>query len=147
MVAPALVKPENPLFAVNDVFNAILVHGNMVDNVMFYGRGAGSHATASAVMADVVEAAKNLHQNIYAGWTAEKQELSGISTSRKQFLIRVKGDASRKSELVEKFGSGQLIDAGVAGEIGYLTPVISEKEFDEAAAGMEGILHRIRVQA
>ena len=114
---------------------------------MFYGRGAGSHATASAVMADVVEAAKNLHQNIYAGWTAEKQELSGISTSRKQFLIRVKGDASRKSELVEKFGSGQLIDAGVAGEIGYLTPVISEKEFDEAAAGMEGILHRIRVQA
>ena len=58
MVAPALVKPENPLFAVNDVFNAILVHGNMVDNVMFYGRGAGSHATASAVMADVVEAAK-----------------------------------------------------------------------------------------
>ena len=105
MVAPALVKPENPLFAVNDVFNAILVHGNMVDNVMFYGRGAGSHATASAVMADVVEAAKNLHQNIYAGWTAEKQELSGISTSRKQFLIRVKGDASRKSELVEKFGS------------------------------------------
>lgn len=147
MVAPALVKPENPLFAVNDVFNAILVHGNMVDNVMFYGRGAGSHATASAVMADVVEAAKNLHQNIYAGWTAEKQELSGISTSRKQFLIRVKGDASRKSELVEKFGSGQLIDAGVAGEIGYLTPVISEKEFDEAAAGIEGILHRIRVQA
>ena len=147
MVAPALVKPENPLFAVNDVFNAILVHGNMVDNVMFYGRGAGSHATASAVMADVVEATKNLHQNIYAGWTAEKQELSGISTSRKQFLIRVKGDASRKSELVEKFGSGQLIDAGVAGEIGYLTPVISEKEFDEAAAGMEGILHRIRVQA
>ncbi len=147
MVAPALVKPENPLFAVNDVFNAILVHGNMVDNVMFYGRGAGSHATASAVMADVVEAAKNLHQNIYAGWTAEKQELSGISTSRKQFLIRVKGDASRKSELVEKFGSGQLIDAGVAGEIGYLTPVISEKEFDEAAAGMDGILHRIRVQA
>ena len=72
---------------------------------------------------------------------------TSISTSRKQFLIRVKGDASRKSELVEKFGSGQLIDAGVAGEIGYLTPVISEKEFDEAAAGMEGILHRIRVQA
>lgn len=147
MVAPALVKPENPLFAVSDVFNAILVHGNMVDNVMFYGRGAGSHATASAVMADVVEAAKNLHQNIYAGWTAKKQELSGISTSRKQFLIRVKGDASRKSELIDKFGSGHLIDAGVAGEIGYLTPVISEKEFDEAAAGMEGILHRIRVQA
>ncbi|WP_434310837.1 homoserine dehydrogenase [Hominifimenecus sp. rT4P-3] len=147
MVSPVLVKPENPLYAVNDVFNAILVHGNMVDNVMFYGRGAGSHATASAVMADVVEAVKHLGENIYAGWSEEKRELSDISMSEKQFLIRVKGDVSRQSELATKFGAGQLIDADVAGEIGYLTPVLSEKAFEAAAAKTEGILQRIRVQA
>ena len=64
MVAPHLVKPEHPLYAVNGVFNAVMVHGNMVDDVMFYGRGAGSHATASAVMADVVEEAANLGKTL-----------------------------------------------------------------------------------
>ena len=72
MVAPALVKPGHPLFAVSDVFNGILVHGNMVDDVMFYGRGAGSHATASAVTADVMEALRHPHENIYAGWSGGK---------------------------------------------------------------------------
>ncbi len=147
MVAPALVKPAHPLFAVCDVFNGIMVHGNMVDDVMFYGRGAGSHATASAVTADVMDAARHLHKNIYAGWSGEKQELSDVGSWEKQFLVRVEGDASREAELARAFGQGILVDAGVAGEVGYLTPVISEKEFAEAAASLSGVRDRIRVQA
>ncbi len=147
MVAPALVQPAHPLFAVCDVFNGIMVHGNMVDDVMFYGRGAGSHATASAVTADVMDAARHLHQNIYAGWSGEKQELSDVGSWEKQFLIRVEGDASREAELAQAFGQGILVDAGVAGEVGYLTPVISEKEFADAAASLSGVRGRIRVQA
>ena len=147
MVAPALVKPGHPLFAVSDVFNGILVHGNMVDDVMFYGRGAGSHATASAVTADVMEALRHPHENIYAGWSGEKQALSDIGSWEKQFLVRAAGDASREPELAQAFGHGILVDAGVAGEIGYLTPVISEKAFAEAAASLEGVKSRIRVQA
>lgn len=147
MVAPALVKPGHPLFAVNDVFNGIMVHGNMVDDVMFYGRGAGSHATASAVVADVMDAARHLHENVYAGWSGEKQELSDIGSWEKQFLVRVAGDASREKELAQAFGQGILVDAGVAGEVGYLTPVISERDFQEAAASLDGVKGRIRVQA
>ena len=144
MVAPHLVKPEHPLYAVNDVFNGVMVHGNMVDDVMFYGRGAGSHATASAVMADVLEAAAYPNETRYAGWTAEQQEISDISTSEKQFLVRVKGGAEKEAALAQAFGAGTLVEA-VEGEIGYLTPVMSEADFGKACESME-VISRIRVK-
>ena len=144
MVAPHLVKPEHPLYAVNDVFNGVMVHGNMVDDVMFYGRGAGSHATASAVMADVLEAAAYPNETRYAGWTAEQQEISDISTSEKQFLVRVKGGAEKEAALAQAFGTGTLVEA-VEGEIGYLTPVMSEADFGKACESME-VISRIRVK-
>ncbi len=55
-VAPHLVPKTSPLACVEDVFNGILVTGNMVGEVMFYGQGAGKHATASAVVADMMDA-------------------------------------------------------------------------------------------
>ena len=59
-----LVGQENPLYGVKGVFNSIFVHGNMLGDAMFYGSGAGKLPTASAVVADVVEAAKHLHDTI-----------------------------------------------------------------------------------
>jgi homoserine dehydrogenase len=58
-VHPALLPREHPLANVHDVFNAVLVHGDATGDVMFYGRGAGSEPTGSAVVADIVEAARN----------------------------------------------------------------------------------------
>ena len=58
-VAPHLVSCENPLAGVEDVFNAIAVTGNAVGDVMFYGRGAGKLPTASAVVADVIDIARD----------------------------------------------------------------------------------------
>ena len=55
MVSPRLVPSSNPLSAINDVFNGILVNGDMVGDVMFYGPGAGKLPTASAVCADIVD--------------------------------------------------------------------------------------------
>lgn len=55
-VAPHLVPKTSPLACVEDVFNGVLVTGNMVGEVMFYGQGAGKHATASAVVADMMDA-------------------------------------------------------------------------------------------
>ncbi len=55
-VAPHLVPKTSSLACVEDVFNGILVTGNMVGEVMFYGQGAGKHATASAVVADMMDA-------------------------------------------------------------------------------------------
>ena len=57
-VAPHLVDVEDPLAGVEDVFNAITVKGNAIGDVMFYGRGAGKLPTASAVVADVIDAAR-----------------------------------------------------------------------------------------
>lgn len=59
-VHPAFLPKEHPLAAVNDVFNAIFVKGNAVGEVMFYGRGAGAKPTASAVIADVVDVARDI---------------------------------------------------------------------------------------
>ena len=54
-VTPAMLPDSHPLACVSDVFNAVLVHGDKVDDVMFYGRGAGTAPTASAVCGDVLD--------------------------------------------------------------------------------------------
>ena len=59
-VHPALLKKTHPLANVHDVFNAVLVKGDAVGDVMFYGRGAGMEPTGSAVVGDIIEAARNL---------------------------------------------------------------------------------------
>ena len=58
-VSPACVGPEHPLFAVNGVMNAVLVRGDKMGDLMFYGAGAGKLPTASAVVADMVSAARH----------------------------------------------------------------------------------------
>jgi len=146
MVAPHLVKPGHPLYAVDDVFNGIMVHGNMVDDVMFYGRGAGSHATASAVVADVVEAAARDGETVYAGWTSEPQEIAELSGSVKQFFVRVKGGTERKAALKSVFGEVAFVEAeGITGEIGFVTAPMSETDFQRAAENIEDFISRIRI--
>lgn len=59
-VHPVLLPDSHPLAAVNDVYNAIMVTGDGVGDVMFYGRGAGMMPTGSAVVGDIIEAGRNL---------------------------------------------------------------------------------------
>ena len=59
-VHPAMVPEHHPLASVRDSFNAVFVEGDAVGSLMFYGRGAGGHPTASAVLGDVIDAAVNL---------------------------------------------------------------------------------------
>ncbi len=63
-VHPALVPQSHPLASVDGVFNAVIVEGDLVGQVLFYGRGAGSLPTASAVVADVVELARAVHHRV-----------------------------------------------------------------------------------
>lgn len=63
-VHPALIPQAHPLASVNDVFNAIFVKGDAVGETMFYGRGAGELPTASAVVADVIDVARDIVHNI-----------------------------------------------------------------------------------
>jgi len=62
-VHPTMLPKHHPLASVNDVYNAVFVRGDAVGDVMFYGRGAGSLPTASAVTADIMAAAKNILRN------------------------------------------------------------------------------------
>ena len=78
MVCPMLLDNSHPLSGVNDVFNAIFVRGNMVDETMFYGKGAGKLPTASAVAADVVDCVKHTGKNIKILWNPEKLTLSDL---------------------------------------------------------------------
>ena len=59
-VYPMMIQKEHPLASVRDSFNAVFVHGDAVDDAMFYGRGAGEFPTASAVMGDVIDVVRNI---------------------------------------------------------------------------------------
>lgn len=148
MVAPYLLKKEHPLYSVNDVFNAIFVHGNVLGDAMFYGSGAGKLPTASAVVADVVDEAKHLHRNIMTMWKSDKLELLPFADTSKRFFVRISGEPEAlKAHLESKFGPIEIVRAkGLEGEFGFLTGVLTEREYEENAKEFPAILHRIRVE-
>lgn len=74
-VMPMLVSHENIMAGVNDVFNAVLVYGDGIDQAMFYGRGAGKLPTASAVMGDVIEAVKHKVTVFSQSWDSADNDL------------------------------------------------------------------------
>lgn len=147
MVAPMLINSEHPLYSVNDVFNAIFVKGNVLGDVMFYGRGAGKLPTASAVVADVVDAAKHTGTNIMTIWSSKKLRLSDINEYRTKFLVRLSGDELENQTLVkELFGDVKIVKAEeVDGEYAFITPMMSEGDYKEIAAKLNNILGMLRV--
>ncbi len=88
-VCPTIINEENPLSHVHDVFNAILIRGNVIGDVMFYGKGAGKLPTASAVVADVIDAIKHLNRNIMYFWSTEKPTLLDVSDMPIRKFIRI----------------------------------------------------------
>lgn len=145
MVAPYLVGKEDPLSGVNGVFNAIFVHGNMLGDAMFYGQGAGKEATASAVVADVIEEAQVLGRSVMSQWSPEKQTMTEVSGTCKPFFVRVK-DSTSVAEAETVFGKIEVVQAGVAGEYGFVTETMSEEAYAACAAKMDTILNRIRIR-
>ena len=93
MVTPALLRKEHCMAEVNDVFNAVMVHGNGVGDVMFYGRGAGDLPTASAVLSDVIEIVRGGCRNAgIIGWTDEGDaHLADRRDYDIHALVRIKG--------------------------------------------------------
>ena len=80
-VAPHLVPEDCPVAPVDDVFNAVMIRGNAVGDVMFYGRGAGDLPTASAVMGDVMDALQHRAKRRDLDWSesAELADFAGLS--------------------------------------------------------------------
>lgn len=145
-VAPMLIHPDNPLYSVDGVFNAILVRGNMVGDVMFYGQGAGKLATASAVVSDVIEAGKNLGAGVPVQWTEEALSLVPFRESRSRFFVRMAG---AKSEIEDKvrdaFGEVEAVDGGFSDEYAFVTEELTEAAYEEAARAVGTVINKIRI--
>ena len=143
MVAPFLLSPEHPLYNVNDVFNAIFVHGNVLGDAMFYGSGAGKLPTASAVVADIVDIAKHLNRNILIEWSSKKLELVDYKKAENVFFVRTTAD---KAKIGSVFGNVEFVEVeGITGEIGFVTTSMKEDTFATKAAGLGNVLSVIRV--
>ena len=148
MVCPVMINGDSPLFSVNDVFNAIVIHGNMLGDAMFYGSGAGKLPTASAVVADVVDCAKNKGRNIMMSWSEEKLDLLQIDDVKSRFFVRVSGHAAeRQSEIEELFGKVEIVAVpSLSEEFAFITGEITEQEYREKAEKLDGIQSRIRAR-
>ncbi len=145
MVAPFLIPLENPLANVNGVFNAIDIHGNMLGDVMFYGKGAGKNATASAVVADVIDIVKHKGKHIEVNMTADKAVVSPKDNAVRSFFVRV--PAEQADQAKEIFGHKiELIDgAEKNGEFAFVTDMISEKDFEERLWKLDSVKGYIRL--
>lgn len=149
MVSPVMIDSSNSLYSVNDVFNAVSVHGNMLGDAMFYGKGAGKLPTASAVVADVVEAAKNLDKTVMGdGWDSEKLELMPLDEVPGRFFVRIKGSTASVLATVEAaFGEVDPVTIpSLEDEFAFITGEMTEAGYREKAARVEGIISMIRAR-
>jgi len=143
MVAPFMIGAEHPLNGVNDVFNAVYVTGNMLDDVMFYGRGAGKLPTASAVVSDVIECARNLDRWLPCVWEDEDVKLADMKAAQRKFFVRVSME-NRGSVLNQM---GPITEVRICDEeFGFITAQMAESEFDAKIKNIEGVLSVIRVE-
>ena len=141
MVAPFMISPEHPLYNVNDVFNAVFVRGNVLGDAMFYGSGAGKLPTASAVVADMVDIARHLDCHIGIEWSSKKLELVDFGKAENVFFVRT---SSGEDTIKQIFGDVDVIDAGIGGETGFVTDVMTEDAFAEKSAKLN-VISVIRV--
>lgn len=148
-VAPMMIPNEHPLAMVNDVFNAVFVHGNMVGDVMFYGRGAGKLPTASAVVSDIVDVARHPEKTITIQWSREKLSLKNKEEVESQYFVRLEGDPILATNVVkELFGEVEEVPAQATGEYVWITPLEKEGELDRKLMTLTDakVISRIRIQ-
>lgn len=148
IVRPAFVCGANQLSSVNDVFNGIMVYGDAIDQVMFYGRGAGKFPTASAIVADLIDAAKMKGTSISQVWEDSKDNsfIADYKEDVLPFYVRVQGVSKDKAK--EVFGEVEFLtrENCPADEVAFITPEIKEKDFDEKLTQLGGkVLGKIRV--
>lgn len=133
-VAPHLVPKESPLAAVEDVFNAIMVEGNATGDVMFYGKGAGKLATASAVCADMLDCIAHREHRRRISWGDGSQKLlRPLDTFVSPWYVRYQGpraalEAALPCESVREVG----------GELAASVSALSTADLKARIAKLEG---------
>ena len=143
IVAPFMVNDKHPLSMVRGVFNAIMVKGNMVGDTLFYGQGAGKLATASAIVADIVDCAVNKGKTIECLWKDEDAVLAKDSEKYFSYFVRVKKDSFEK--ISASLPAEKVLDSETD-EIGFVSKKISEEEFFKIKDNYEAsIINYIRI--
>ena len=136
-VAPHLVSCENPLAGVEDVFNAIAVTGNAVGDVMFYGRGAGKLPTASAVVADVIDIARDPKRDRGNQWGPGSEDLV-VSSDGLTSRWYVRADVSMDQARLACGEIQPLARSGApAQEAAFLTQPMTYPQLMDRLAGIE----------
>lgn len=141
-VHPTMIPLQHPLASVKDSFNAVFVHGDAVDDAMFYGRGAGALPTGSAVVGDIMDIARNMqyHCTGRIGCSCyQSLPVKKMSESRSSYYIRMKLEdrAGTLAALAGLFGSNnvsismllQKAKEGNTAEVVIVTYDVLEKEF------------------
>ncbi len=139
LTAPHLVSEANSISGVNDVYNGILVEGNVVEDVLFCGRGAGSLPTASAVMADVLDVIRDCRKTI--GWKNEEADFLGdVSGNETKAYVRTKADIS---VIKSVFGVNDIDELGDYNV--FFTDVMTEENLNNKVASLNAETLRIRI--
>ena len=134
-VAPHLVSESCPIATVDDVFNAIMIRGNAVGDVMFYGRGAGDLPTASAVMGDVMDALQHRQKRRNLGWSQGAALVNAAELPMRWYL---RGNFSLEDARVVCGQAEELCQGAV------ITGAMSQAQA-EAAAEKLGAVSMLRV--
>lgn len=143
-VYPALVRAKSQIGNVEGVYNAVMVRGNAIGDVVFYGQGAGKLPTASAVVADVIDCAKHLDTRKLICWEDGSEDYV-LDHKLDSTAMYVRAKACCKDAVNSAFGEVDFI-AEENGEITFITPKMKETEFDAKAAEFSGdILSKIHV--
>lgn len=128
-VRPTLVSRDCILSGVNGVFNAVMVNGDQTGEVMFYGKGAGKEATASAVVADVIDCVKHLSARKYLNWEDGAPDyVDNEYDEASRLYVRVASDDFDKLEAQFEalFPAVSCVKNKFRGEIAFITD--EEKE-------------------
>lgn len=144
IVSPAIVKNGSQLASVSDVFNAILVRGNATGDVVFYGKGAGKLPTASAVVADVIDCARNLDRKKPFGWDdAEENYVVDYKSAVTPLYIRaeVTDKAKAIEDITAEIGEIEVLafDGCKENELAFVTTAKAESELTEKLNNISSI--------
>ncbi len=140
-VAPFLVKPDNIIYHVAGVMNAVSVRGNMLGESMYYGAGAGALPTASAVVGDMVFLARNVNKHVRIGWNAAKLELADPLEQKYRYFVRT---SALQSDIENEFGKVEYSSLDLDDETGFVTAEMTESEFNERKSALGGIISVLR---
>ena len=147
-VRPTLVNRDNIISSVNGVFNAVMVTGDQTGEVMFYGKGAGKEATASAVVADIMDCIKHIHARKYLSWEDGSDDYVETSSANKnKMFVRITSQNFEK--LQENFSAvfGNTINNPVKNqyrkEIAFITEPMLKSELENMLSSFENSNYKI----